>query len=166
MKRIHIRHTRPAPGRLIVGAVNEAATRATHVSKLNWLQLFCFCIRNGADREHWPGHLAGKGHDLAEGSAHSRFPRNSVRRAAGRRFEIPGMDGIFRFLGVEFLIFVFVQDPRGAPEWSGVRLAQKEGDCSIQKHFFKNQYDGSEDCLYLNVYAPPVSNTFLSFLCL
>jgi para-nitrobenzyl esterase len=68
----------------------------------------------------------------------------------------------FFTFAVAFFICVFVQDPRGAPGWSGVRLAQKEGNCCVQNHFFKKQYVGSEDCLYLNVYAPPVSIAFLS----
>jgi hypothetical protein len=125
------------------------------------VELSSICIQNGAVGAHCPGRPAGKGHDLEEGSAHSRFPRHSVRRAAGWRFEIPGT--LFTF-AVAFFICVFVQDPRGAPGWSGVRLAQKEGSCSLQNDFFKKKYVGSEDCLYLNVYAPPVSYKFLSQL--
>ena len=48
------------------------------------------------------------------------------------------------------------QPPQPAKPWSGVRAADKPGDMCIQRNLFMQmeELEGSEDCLYINVYAP------------
>ncbi|XP_003427743.2 esterase B1 [Nasonia vitripennis] len=45
------------------------------------------------------------------------------------------------------------QDPRPPKSWEGVKEATEFGPCCAQYDQFRRLYDGSDDCLYLNVYT-------------
>ncbi|XP_014479888.1 PREDICTED: juvenile hormone esterase-like [Dinoponera quadriceps] len=51
------------------------------------------------------------------------------------------------------------RDPQPAEPWDGVRDASKFGQAPLQVNLFTRQLDGSEDCLYLNVYTTDVEPT-------
>lgn len=57
------------------------------------------------------------------------------------------------------LIFYNFQAPVIAKPWKEERLAVKDSDICIQRDPFRRdvEIEGSEDCLYLNVYTPQVS---------
>ncbi|XP_063223164.1 pyrethroid hydrolase Ces2a-like [Bacillus rossius redtenbacheri] len=44
--------------------------------------------------------------------------------------------------------------PEEADSWTGTRDALQEGACAPQINFFTKTLDGTEDCLFLNVYTP------------
>ncbi|XP_068633808.1 juvenile hormone esterase-like [Battus philenor] len=48
--------------------------------------------------------------------------------------------------------------PRPPAPWEGIRKATDHGPVCTQRDIFTNQFvDGSEDCLYLNVYSPDLN---------
>ena len=49
-----------------------------------------------------------------------------------------------------------IQDPVPAEPWSGSRDASKYGNMAIQMNFITHQFEGDEDCLYLNVFAAKI----------
>lgn len=49
-----------------------------------------------------------------------------------------------------------MQPPIEKTLWSNVLQTTVEGANCVQKDFVYNNYTGSEDCLYLNVYTPQV----------
>ncbi|XP_052738798.1 juvenile hormone esterase [Bicyclus anynana] len=52
--------------------------------------------------------------------------------------------------------------PQPPEPWEGLRDATSEGNCSAQFDFFaSNQYEGDENCLFLNVYTPNLDGEFL-----
>lgn len=57
--------------------------------------------------------------------------------------------------------FINFQAPVEAGKWNDVLDATTQPDACIQKNLFMydslNEFVGSEDCLYLNVYTPKVS---------
>ncbi|GLG93759.1 Carboxylic ester hydrolase, partial [Gryllus bimaculatus] len=44
-------------------------------------------------------------------------------------------------------------DAQPPESWEGVRDAFEEGDCCAQFNFMKNKFEGSDDCLFMNVYT-------------
>lgn len=56
---------------------------------------------------------------------------------------------------------LFVQPPVPFGKWTGIRDATKEGQVCVQEK--RNKFQGSEDCLYLNVHTPEVRNKLRYF---
>jgi Carboxylesterase family len=57
-------------------------------------------------------------------------------------------------------VFLF-QPPRKPRKWNGIRNATRYGNVCPQSQYFQHYASfnlQNEDCLYLNVYAPPISN--------
>ncbi|XP_039310190.1 para-nitrobenzyl esterase [Solenopsis invicta] len=48
------------------------------------------------------------------------------------------------------------KDPVPAEPWSGSRDASKYGNSAVQINFLTRQFEGDEDCLYLNVFTPKI----------
>lgn len=53
-------------------------------------------------------------------------------------------------------ILIFLQPPRPAGKWTGVRDAKGEPEWCIQRLFVEGTLIGSEDCLNINVLTPEV----------
>lgn len=49
------------------------------------------------------------------------------------------------------------KDPQPAESWEGIRDATKEGSICYHRNFVTGEIEGSEDCLFLNVYTPQVN---------
>lgn len=54
------------------------------------------------------------------------------------------------------MLIQYFKDPLPADSWEGIRDATREGDVSCQRNMFTGVLEGSEDCLFLNVYTPQV----------
>ncbi|GFG30819.1 hypothetical protein Cfor_10881 [Coptotermes formosanus] len=70
---------------------------------------------------------------------------------------------IYAFLGIPYaspptdkLRFM---TPQSVKQWDGVRTAKEEGQSCPQLTYPERKYEGSEDCLYLNVYTTMIQNT-------
>lgn len=50
------------------------------------------------------------------------------------------------------------EPPQPPESWTGIREAQSYGSQCLQIEFFTSKIMGNEDCLYLNVYRPVVSD--------
>ncbi|GLG93757.1 Acetylcholinesterase [Gryllus bimaculatus] len=75
----------------------------------------------------------------------------------GRRVESKAGGTLWSFQGIRYarapvgpLRFKDAQPPES---WEGVRDAFEEGDCCAQFNFMKNKFEGSDDCLFMNVYT-------------
>lgn len=53
--------------------------------------------------------------------------------------------------------------PQKPIAWAGVKDCTNVKDKSVQVHFIYNKIQGSEDCLYLNLYTNNVSNNNQTF---
>lgn len=56
-----------------------------------------------------------------------------------------------------YLFCVYFKDPQPPEPWEGIRDATKEGAICYQRDFLSFETQGSEDCLFLNVYTPQVN---------
>lgn len=54
-------------------------------------------------------------------------------------------------------LYIRFQSPEPADGWEGVRDATNEGDDCMQFNLLSYTLEGTEDCLYANVYTPEVS---------
>lgn len=54
--------------------------------------------------------------------------------------------------------------PQPPEPWTEVRSCTSTGPKPLQKHFVFQMTDGSEDCLYLNVYTKNVSENYFSII--
>uniref|UniRef100_A0A1B6CWD7 Carboxylesterase type B domain-containing protein n=2 Tax=Clastoptera arizonana TaxID=38151 RepID=A0A1B6CWD7_9HEMI len=78
----------------------------------------------------------------------------------GREEQSDGLTSIkyFSFLGIPYAKHPIgdlrFKEPQPLDPWDGVRDALEEGSPSVQNGMIPGDIQGSEDCLYLNVYTP------------
>jgi len=76
-------------------------------------------------------------------------------------------DGVVAYLGIPYAVppvgALRWRPPQGLPHWSGIRVADHYGnDClQVRRAPSPEQRPASEDCLYLNVWAPARTGTAL-----
>nr|UUB32810.1 carboxylesterase COEC1 [Dendroctonus valens] len=66
-------------------------------------------------------------------------------------------NNIYKFLGIPYakppVGDLRFREPQPPESWVGVRESVKDGSSCFHKNDFIHQYEGSEDCLYLNVFT-------------
>uniref|UniRef100_A0A6P7GH01 Esterase SG1-like n=1 Tax=Diabrotica virgifera virgifera TaxID=50390 RepID=A0A6P7GH01_DIAVI len=69
-------------------------------------------------------------------------------------------ESFYSFLGIPFakppLGYLRFKAPVPAEPWSGIRDATIDGNSCYQRNEMTKELEGSEDCLYLNVYTKKV----------
>lgn len=53
--------------------------------------------------------------------------------------------------------FCFTQAPQPYKGWHGILDATQKPKMCVQRGMLTNEYEGSEDCLFLNVHVPEVN---------
>ncbi|KAK7869853.1 hypothetical protein R5R35_006664 [Gryllus longicercus] len=75
----------------------------------------------------------------------------------GRRVESKAGGTLWSFQGIRYARApvgpLRFKDAQAPESWEGVRDAFEEGDCCAQFNFMKNKFEGSDDCLFMNVYT-------------
>lgn len=83
----------------------------------------------------------------------------------GRVVNSPTGKAFYSFQGIPYakppLGSLRFKAPQPPEPWEGIRDASAEGNVSAQIDFFKKEYTGDENCLFLNIYTPNLDGEFL-----